>query len=290
MDLKSHTRQAVLPQWAIGTLGGLAGAWWLFMQIVNRRRLTAGTLLGFATALFALGTLLAETFMRIVMLNRRSISNQRQMQGILGLYHELKPEHALPLLGDAALQPLTALHYVKLIRQTKPDVVVELGSGVSTLLASLQLQKNGSGKVYAYDHEQKWARRTTNDMALHGMETWAEIRHAPLTSFQQDGRTLHWYDPAKFEDLEKIDVLLVDGPPDYDDNLQRRAGLTVLADKFHDDTVILIDDAERSTWNQFVRQWAAQHGFIAEELFQDYEHGLFLFKRGSRFHQLLEGE
>jgi predicted O-methyltransferase YrrM len=289
MNLNILLDRLQIPRTFLATIASLSALWWLIVSSFSRRNNNTGVFAGIAIGLFVVGSMLTEIIFRFSHLNRKNISNHRQLQALLGLYAELDPEHSLPLLGEMALLPFTALNYVKVIRQTKPEIVVELGSGVSTLLSSLQLKQNGSGKVIAIDHEQKWVQRTINDLRQHGMEDWSEIRHAQLTPVEHNGRTVRWYDPAMLQDIEKIDVLLVDGPPDYVDSGQRQPGLSLLSDKFHDNTVILVDDTSRSNWNQWVHQWADNNDFIAEELYHDVEGGILLYKQQSNFFVLREG-
>ncbi|HEX04374.1 MAG TPA: class I SAM-dependent methyltransferase [Bacteroidetes bacterium] len=272
----------------LGSLASFSTVWWLIVQAFQRKKKVSGVVAGAALALFLVIGLLIELIMRVVNLNRVVQANHVQMQALFGLQSELKPEHAFPTLGGWALKPQVALHYVQIIRQMKPEVVVEFGSGVSTLLSALQLEKNGSGKVIAFDHEQKWLQHTKYDLHQHGVGHRTEIRHSPLTTIEIEGKNVQWYDTKILEDIDRIDVMLVDGPPDTQDKGTRQPALSLLADKFHDNSVIIVDDTARPVWNSWVHMWAANNGFLVEEPAQLDGAALVLYKRDSDYYRLRE--
>jgi predicted O-methyltransferase YrrM len=62
-------------------------------------------------------------------------------------------------------------------------VVVECGSGVSSLIIGYALQRNGGGKLWALEHEEWGVRTTTSWLEHHQLANHAEVIHAPLNSF-----------------------------------------------------------------------------------------------------------
>src|SRR5690606_6944595 len=100
----------------------------------------------------------------------------------------------------------------------RPRTVVELGSGVSTLLTSYALESIGDSEAHLYslDHEAQFAGITRSNLAAHGLAGRATVLDAPLVETQAGGETRQWYDIAELESAlgaRKIDLLVVDGPP-----------------------------------------------------------------------------
>jgi Methyltransferase domain len=260
---------------------GLTAAWWAFSVVMTELLGDAGRLFAEALIVFAIFLILVEILLRTVDLRRKSIDDERQLQALLGLYHALKPDAPIPMLRSAALGSDTALEYVKLIRQLKPKVVVELGSGVSTILAALQLRQNGGGRVYALDDDENWAMKTRDDLLEHHVLEFGEVRFAALKPLKVENENVQWYDLDKVSDLDRIDMLLVDGPRDLQDRGNRRPGLTHLYARFSNDVVIIVDDGVRPRWRNWVYAWAAEHDFVVEEPFLNEKRSLILYRKGS---------
>ena len=77
----------------------------------------------------------------------------RDQEALLGIYQVLNIEKPLPRLGGYALSPQHASKIVSLNLSRKPEVVVEFGSGVSTLLTAYCMQRNGGGKVVSFEND-----------------------------------------------------------------------------------------------------------------------------------------
>ncbi|MBS1262249.1 MAG: hypothetical protein MAG453_01592 [Calditrichaeota bacterium] len=271
-------KRPYLPFFLVLLLLLAAAVWWALAVVLNEWIGVPGRIAAEAIALFVVLVLLVEILLRAIDLRRRAVNDERQLQALLGLYTALKPRAPLPMLRTAALSPDTALEYIRLIRQLRPETVLELGSGVSTVLAALQVRENGYGRVVAVEDDADWAKKTADDLAEHGVREWAEIRHAALAPAQVDGDTVDWYDPETLADIERIDMLLVDGPRDLEDRGNRRPGLTHLHERFSRDVVIVVDDGIRARWNNWVHAWAREHGFIVREPFLNEKRSMFLFR------------
>ncbi len=260
---------------------GLMAAWWAFAVVLTELLGDAGRLIAEALIFFIGALLMLELLLRVIDLRRRTIHDERQLQALLGLYASLKPTAPIPMLRTAALSADTALEYVKLIRQLRPSVVVELGGGVSTVLAALQLKENGTGRVIALEDDENWAAKTRDDLLEHQAAGIAEVRHAPLKSYDIEGDTVQWYDTRMSNDLDRIDILLVDGPRDLGDRGNRRPGLAHFANRFTHDSVIIVDDGNRPRWRNWVQGWAMEHDFVIEEPFLNEKRSLILYRKDS---------
>ena len=67
-------------------------------------------------------------------------------EAAVALYHVLRPVEPLPPLRDYAIAPDSALLLHALVRETAPQVVVEAGSGVSTLVIACTLKALGRAR------------------------------------------------------------------------------------------------------------------------------------------------
>jgi hypothetical protein len=118
----------------------------------------------------------------------------------------------MPSSGDFALNPTDLLDLLHLVRLRQPRLVVELGSGTSTVWLAYALEQYG-GKLVSLDHDSDYARQSRTMLAAHGLSAVAEVRDAPLRELTANGKTYQWYDVDQLADLTGIDLLLVDGPP-----------------------------------------------------------------------------
>jgi predicted O-methyltransferase YrrM len=116
-------------------------------------------------------------------------------------------EAALPHLGswkaDARFLSLIADE----ILERRPQIVVELGCGATSLVAAKALAANGEGRLFGFDQYKDYIASVREWLSSQGLE--AELAAAPLTRRSADwpGR---WYDIANAPD--RIDLLIIDGP------------------------------------------------------------------------------
>jgi predicted O-methyltransferase YrrM len=150
-----------------------------------------------------------------------------------------------------------AVFLFHLIRRHRPRLIVELGSGSSTVLFAASLRANGSGRVIAVEHDEEHARHTAALLAQAELSDRAEIVLAPLTDLTLSGRTFQWYDlqPVLSAVSEKIDLLFVDGPPGKVQSLSRFPALPVLAAHLSPRAIVVVDDGAREDETKMVALW-----------------------------------
>jgi predicted O-methyltransferase YrrM len=189
-----------------------------------------------------------------------------QVQPLLELTARLSPRRPLPPMRDYAIAPDCALLLVDLVREHRPEVIVETGSGVSTLVLAYALEKLGRGRVISLDHDAHWAARTRAELERHGLSRFATVVHAPLEPVDIDGERFVWHSLAALEGVDAIDLVVDDGPPKYVGRFARFASLPTFAPRLRDDGVFLLDvvgDEER----HMLARWRQRHpDFVQEEL------------------------
>ncbi|MEZ4749534.1 MAG: class I SAM-dependent methyltransferase [Bdellovibrionota bacterium] len=135
----------------------------------------------------------------------------------------------------------------------RPQQIVELGSGVSTLILG-SIAKTWGGQVLSFEQDLHFAKITQERLDRFGLHN-VQIRLAPLTDRRLLGETWKWYDLDP-ETIERpIDFLFIDGPPAYIQKLSRFPALPILKDKLTPSAVIILDDADRGDEKNVLSRW-----------------------------------
>lgn len=155
-------------------------------------------------------------------------SDIAQTQPLIDLARELPTERPLPAMQGYAIAPDFALMLARMIAEEKPELILETGSGVSTLVAAYALQRLGRGRVIALEHEPEYAEKSRALIAQHGLSAYAEVVYAPLEPIELGGTMYRWYSLRALENLGPIDMVIDDGPPRCAGDMLRYASLPVL--------------------------------------------------------------
>lgn len=133
----------------------------------------------------------------------------------------------------------------------KPRVVVEFGSGASTLVALRCLELNGVGVLKTFDHDKIFAEVTTARARRLNLRPDIVITSLlPTTGYQGE-----WYAATKVAD---IDLLIVDGPPSRI-HPETRGGAGSWFENLNSAGIVLLDDASRDGERAIVAQWQREH-------------------------------
>ncbi|CAN2208081.1 COG4122 Predicted O-methyltransferase [Candidatus Nanopelagicaceae bacterium] len=172
----------------------------------------------------------------------------RQSEALQQLFALLKFSAPIPPTRSWAASPDLLLTIADLVRTHKPRLVVELGSGVSTLIVA----KAGARRVISMDNSAEFAMKTREMLKAHKVRG-VEVRVAPLKSHASG---VDWYDTAKLKDLKKIDMLIIDGPPGSKNPDARKPALKELLAKLSPNVVVVIDDVNRIGERQLAEAFA----------------------------------
>jgi predicted O-methyltransferase YrrM len=178
----------------------------------------------------------------------------REVEALLQLFQGFTARAPMPSSGGFALNPTDLLDLLHLVRTRKPKLILELGSGTSTVWLAYALQETG-GRLVSLDHEAGYAAKTREALAEHGLTDVAEVREAPLRPVVLDGRTFPWYDVESCADLSDVDLLVIDGPPEKTGPDARYPAMRVLESRLADEATILLDDANRTDEQAALRKW-----------------------------------
>jgi hypothetical protein len=187
----------------------------------------------------------------------------------------------MPSSGDFALNPTDLLELLHLIRSREPRLVLELGSGTSSVWIAYALERHG-GRLISLDHDHGYAQKTRAMLAAHGLDAVATVRDAPLTAIPIGGSSYQWYDPTAVADLRDVGMLLVDGPPAATGPDARFPALHVLESRLAATATVVVDDANRPDERDAVRRWIETVPGLASERSYLGRHVVLAYTRASK--------
>ena len=244
-----------------------AFALWLGWSVVAILLLDRWPEWGMRIALIALGGLTFSGFVALLMFLRREFWRQRrqdlellqrhrdEMQRQIWLSSRVSPRLPLPpRTGHEARRDLLNAAW-DIIRGERPEHVLELGSGLSTLVMAYALEANGTGKLHALENHSETAVSTRRLLSEHKLQPYALLLDAPLRQVDVDGGTYSWYHHPDYRSLAPIDLLFVDGPEGALATMNRYPALPILRDCLAENAVILVDDTYREDETLMLNRW-----------------------------------
>jgi predicted O-methyltransferase YrrM len=200
------------------------------------------------------------------MLDRRQA--QRLRREIARLFDQLEALDAIrdTLGGRIAVPPTTdwaasadlLRELVTVVMARRPKVIVETGSGTSSVVMAGCLERLGDGHLWSLEHLTSYAGETRDLVAAAGLEHRVTIVDAPLVDVRLGEGTWSWYDISDLPDIGPIDLLFVDGPPGDTGRLARYPALPMLLDRLAPEAAIVIDDSARPDELEMVARWRAE--------------------------------
>jgi Methyltransferase domain len=219
-------------------------------------------------------------------LSKDVFTGYRQLEAMVDLRALIGARAPLPALRGWALSPDALRLVMGEVFARQPQLIVECGSGSSSVWLGYAVQRLGAGRVVALEHDERFLSLTRDLLRAHGLDDVVEVRHAPLAPLDDHGTGASagaqpWYDVRGVADLDKIGLLLVDGPPGTIDAAVRYPALPVLLPKCADDVLIILDDTVRAGESAVSDRWLAEHPELRRTV-HDLEKGLHAFERAPR--------
>ena len=191
----------------------------------------------------------------------------RQLEALQNLSAVLPANDVVPATRGWAASPDLLVVLVDLVITQRPSLVVECGSGASTLwLARAMRRFKIDGRIIALDHDPVFGGKTRDLLARHDVRDLAEVRDAPLESFSLDGETYSWYARRAWEDLTGIDLLFVDGPPATTGHQARYPALPLLRGSLSPVATAVLDDLIVPDMQKVLRLWLDAYPDFGSEL------------------------
>ena len=170
--------------------------------------------------------------------------DKRSLLDWLGL-----PADALPNLGSWKADTMLLTRIVETVERLRPETVVELGAGASTLVTARALAMHGGGRLTSFDQHGDFVEATRAWLGEYGLS--ADMHAAELVA-SPGGWPGRWYDVHHLP--ERIDLLVIDGPP-WTVHPFVRGAADSLFDRIPVGGVVLLDDAARPGERIVARRW-----------------------------------
>ena len=180
----------------------------------------------------------------------------RQIEALNNLYATAGVDRPLPQTRGWASSPDLLLLLAKLVELGQPSLIVECGSGTSTLWLAMVLRRfEIKGRVVALEHLQTYVDGSRGLVERHGLGDFVDVRYAPLEPIQVGEETFQWYARDAWDDLDQIDLLFVDGPPSEVGVHARLPAFPLLVDRLHAEGVVVLDDLIRTDEQEVLAEW-----------------------------------
>jgi predicted O-methyltransferase YrrM len=173
---------------------------------------------------------------------------------------------------SASLRPAGLVAVLNEIQVRARTTILECGGGVSTIFIARLLERLGDGLLTTLEHDPAWVDFLERTLARERIVHRVRLVHAPLgphpLSWDSD-----WYDEAAVAESlpdAPIELLLVDGPPAFEDGTEhaRYPALPALAHRLAPDATVVLDDIARPGEQAVLRRWEAEH-FVFERRHRD---------------------
>jgi len=180
----------------------------------------------------------------------------RQLEALLNLYATAGVNRPMPPTRGWASSPDLLLLLANLVERGRPSLIVECGSGTSTVWLAMLLRRfEIDGRLVALEHDAAFVERARGLVDQHELTDYVDVRHAPLEPVRIGSECYSWYSRAQWEDLRDIDLLFVDGPPGEVGRHARLPALPLLDDHLNADAVVVLDDLIRTDEQEVLEEW-----------------------------------
>ena len=161
--------------------------------------------------------------------------------------------HGFYKFGGWAASAAYISDLVSFIFQNHSQVVVECGSGLSTLYAAAALKVTG-GNLLVLEHDQRFLAQTKRMLERNSLLDHVTIELAPLKEQKILGQNCVWYslDHAILE--KSADLIVIDGPPQALSELSRYGAASII-ERSAPHCGILVDDLDTDEMNSVLAAW-----------------------------------
>lgn len=157
------------------------------------------------------------------------------------------------------------------VRLQQPAVIVECGSGLTTLMLASACDQTNRGHIYSLENSAQHAHLSREAIAAYNLTDHATVIDAPLIGYQLDDKQYQWYSMDELPD-SKVDMLVIDGPPGRMQPHARYPAMPLLGDRLAECATIFMDDAARPDEIEVVDWWLTQYPGLSNE-YLDTERG-----------------
>ncbi|MCS2609144.1 class I SAM-dependent methyltransferase [Halomonas dongshanensis] len=205
-----------------------------------------------------------------------------RIESLLWLQKKMSLINPLPPLAGWPAAPDFLLKLHGWIIKNKPNCVVEMGSGISTIVISDALRQNGFGKVVSFEHLEEFRDKTQGYIREENLSCFSDVILSPIVKYDKkhlsEQAESYWYSLDVNEIIaHNIDLLIVDGPPGKICKYSRYPALGAFYSKLAFEAEVWMDDADRYEEKIINEQWVDEFDMHSE--YYPLEKGLFILKR-----------
>lgn len=188
-------------------------------------------------------------------MTKHSINLAEHFQDLQFLQSQIDLRKPLPYLTGWSASPALASRLYSLIKESKPATILELGSGVSTVVMAYAIQKVGMGKLISIDHDKDYAEKTRAELKRHRLDHLVDVIHTPLVMTTTKGGPKPWYDISVLKSTTDINLLIIDGPPRHTCRDARLPAFEQLSKRLAPGCIVVIDDSLRPDEKRSLDAW-----------------------------------
>lgn len=197
-----------------------------------------------------------------------------QIESLLSIYNAIgQMNFPLPGFRYWTISPDSMKIIISHIIKVKPKFILEFGSGASSVIIGYCLKNLNHGKLLSIDHNPDLSADKEDEIKNHGLQEFVEIIYAPLKVYNFDGKDYLWYSKEFATSMDKVDLMIIDGPPAFIQKNSRYPALRLMKDYLSDDATIFLDDAGRPGEKEIVTMWLDENKELKSKLI-DTEEGL----------------
>lgn len=191
---------------------------------------------------------------------KENLNTIKQIESFISLNNYLNNNllplsyHGWPISSDLAL------FLTQKIEENSYDLIIEFGSGTSTLLFAKMIEKKG-GKLIAFEHKKEYLTKTKESLKHHNLYKNVEVVYAPLIEYidSDESETFLYYNCKEKLDFNGYNniLVLIDGPPESTGPLARLPALKhILNNKIGSKRIdLVLDDHNRTNEKEISRKW-----------------------------------
>lgn len=182
-----------------------------------------------------------------------------QQQAMLNLFEICRPQQVIPAMGGLTPAPdVIALVTAELL-QNSPSLVVECGSGISTLWLALAIRQHGlASRIVCLEHDEVNAEKTVRLLKQNGVEHIVEVRCVRLVQQVLEEHKTDWYDLSVLTGIADIGLLFVAGPSESIGPMARYPAVPLMRELLAPTASIVLDVAARPADRESAVRWRIQ--------------------------------
>lgn len=209
---------------------------------------------------------------------KKELSNAtKQIEAFIGMQSYFSSGD-LPMVNPERhtwpVSPDFSLYLIGLLEARHYNLVIEFGSGISTVVVAKTIAKMarqaptaGAVEFISFDHLEKFYKETLGRIQQANVAQYARVIHAPLKEIELSGRVVAYYDCvetltelAQRHPAKSLRILvIVDGPPAATGKNARYPAGPLMLTHFAGATIdLLLDDYIRDDEKEIARMWEAE--------------------------------